>query len=110
MTADADPMITAAVEALWPHLPSEVQDSCYEPAAITSWVAAAAAAALRVMADEIDRGPTTFLPPSVISALVRERADRLTGAEPETPEQSIATVDANLRAMGSEGLTGGSDG
>ncbi len=38
-----------------------------------------AAAALRVMADEIDRGPTFPLPPSVISALVRERADRLEG-------------------------------
>lgn len=40
-------------------------------------VAAGVAAALRVMADEIDRGPTFPLPPSVISALVRERADGL---------------------------------
>lgn len=38
-------------------------------------VAAGIAAALRVMADEIDRGPTFPLPPSVISALVRERAE-----------------------------------
>lgn len=37
------------------------------------------AAALRAMADEIDRGPTFPLPPSVISALVRERADGLEG-------------------------------
>jgi hypothetical protein len=40
--------------------------------------AAGIAAALRVMADEIDCGPTFPLPPSVISALVRERADGLT--------------------------------
>ena len=40
-------------------------------------VSAGVAAALRVMADEIDRGPTFPLPPSVISSLVRERADRL---------------------------------
>jgi hypothetical protein len=32
------------------------------------------AAWLRELADEIDRGPTFPLPPSVISALVRERA------------------------------------
>lgn len=37
----------------------------------------AIAAALRVMADEIDQGPTFPLPPSIISTLVRERADRL---------------------------------
>jgi hypothetical protein len=36
-----------------------------------------AAAALRAMADEIDRGPTFPVPPSVISALIRERADAL---------------------------------
>ncbi len=35
------------------------------------------AAALRVMADEIDQGPTFPMSPSVISALIRERADRL---------------------------------
>jgi hypothetical protein len=34
----------------------------------------AVAAALQVMAEEIDRGPTFPLPPSVISELVRERA------------------------------------
>ena len=33
--------------------------------------------ALRDMADQIDRGPTFSLPPSVIAALVRERADEL---------------------------------
>lgn len=38
------------------------------------------AAGLRVMADEIDQGPTFPLPPSVISELVRERAGRLAGA------------------------------
>ncbi len=41
----------------------------------------AIAAGLRVMADEIDRGPTFPLPPSVISALVRERADRIGGSD-----------------------------
>lgn len=40
-------------------------------------VNAGVAAALGVMADEIDRGPTSPLPPSVISALVRERAEGL---------------------------------
>lgn len=40
-------------------------------------VGACVAAALRVMADEIDRGPTFPIPPSVVSALVRERADGL---------------------------------
>lgn len=35
------------------------------------------AAALRMMADEIDRGPTFPLPPAVISQLIRERADSL---------------------------------
>ena len=73
-----DPMIEAATEALWPHLPGEVQDG-YRPEDIDPWVAAGTAAALRVMADEIDRGPTFPLPPSVISALVRERADGLKG-------------------------------
>jgi len=72
----ADPMITAAAEALWPRLPGEVQDG-YELADTHAWAAAVAAAALRVMADEIDRGPTFPLPPTVISALVRERADAL---------------------------------
>lgn len=38
-------------------------------------LALVAGAALRDMADRIDRGPTFPLPPSVISALVRERAD-----------------------------------
>lgn len=40
-------------------------------------VAAGIAVALRMMADEIDRGPTFPLPPAVISQLIRERADRL---------------------------------
>lgn len=75
-----DPMVEAAVEALWPHLPGEVQDG-YTPEDIDPWAAAGAAAALRVMADEIDRGPTFPLSPSVISALVRERAERLTGGD-----------------------------
>lgn len=72
----ADPMITAAAEALWPHLPGEVQDG-YELADTHRWAAAVVAAALQVMADEIDRGPTFPLPPSVISQLVRERAEGL---------------------------------
>lgn len=68
-----DPMITAAAEALWPYLPGDVQDG-YERDDTHRWVAAATGAALLVMADEIDRGPTFPLPPSVISELVRERA------------------------------------
>ncbi|HEY9415193.1 MAG TPA: hypothetical protein VIQ30_10570 [Pseudonocardia sp.] len=35
------------------------------------------AALLRDMADRIDRGPSIPLPPGIISALVRERADAL---------------------------------
>jgi hypothetical protein len=73
-----DPMITAAVEALWPHLPGDVQDG-YGRDDTRTWAGAVAAAALRVMADEIDRGPTFPMPPSVVAALVRERAERLTG-------------------------------
>jgi hypothetical protein len=44
-------------------------------------VAAGVAAALRVMADEVDRGPTFPLPPSVISALIRERAEGLVASD-----------------------------
>jgi hypothetical protein len=40
-------------------------------------LAAGAVDALRDMADRIDRGPTFPLPPSVISALIRERADEI---------------------------------
>jgi hypothetical protein len=72
-------MIAAAAEALWPHLPGEVQDG-YERDDTHRWVAAVAGAALRVMADEIDRGPTFRMPPAVISELVRERAAGLTDA------------------------------
>lgn len=50
-------------------------------------VAACVAAALQVMADEIDRGPTFPLPPSVISALVRERAERLARPAAEPTEE-----------------------
>lgn len=72
----SDPMITAAAEAI-------------EDVAIRrigrdlgtvnrdEIVSAGVAAALQVMADEIDRGPTFPLPPSVISALIRERAEGL---------------------------------
>ncbi len=57
-----DPMITAASDAM-----------------TESGVAleAGIAGAPRGKVDEIDRGPTFPLPPSVISALVRERAERL---------------------------------
>ena len=43
----------------------------------TSWIVGAST--LRDMADRIDRGPDVPLPPSVYSALVRERADELEG-------------------------------
>jgi hypothetical protein len=43
------------------------------------------AALLRDMADRIDRGPTFPLPPSVFSALIRERADDLTPPSPTLP-------------------------
>jgi hypothetical protein len=67
----ADPMITAhhfACQAVLDQAAATQDDV----------IAAGIAAALRVMADEIDRGPTFPLPPSVISALVRERAEGLT--------------------------------
>lgn len=76
MSAQPDPMITAAAEAIEdamvPRIGRDLGTIHRDPI-----VAACAAAALRVMADEIDRGPTFPLPPSVISALVRERADRI---------------------------------
>lgn len=47
---------------------------------------AAVVAALRDMADRIDRGPTFPVPPSVISALVRERADDIEAEQTTTRE------------------------
>jgi hypothetical protein len=74
----ADAMITAAAEAIEeamvPRIGRDLGTIHRDPI-----VAACVAAGLRVMADEIDRGPTFDLPPSVISALVRERADGLIG-------------------------------
>lgn len=49
--------------------------------AILPIIRTAISAALRDMADLIDRGPTFPLPPSVISALVRERADAIEAEE-----------------------------
>lgn len=40
-------------------------------------VAAGVVAALRGMADLVDSGPTFPMPPSIISALIRERADQI---------------------------------
>ncbi len=40
------------------------------------------AAVLDLVADDIDAGPTFSLPPSVISALVREKAEDLRQANP----------------------------
>lgn len=76
--SDTDKVLSAA----WRELPSEAQEAFGSAAAFGPVVAAA----LRVMADEIDRGPTFPLPPSVISALVRERADRLTGRAEGGPD------------------------
>lgn len=71
-----DAMITAAAEAIedamMPRIGRDLGTIHRDEI-----VAACVAAALQVMADEIDRGPTFPLPPSVISALVRERAERL---------------------------------
>jgi len=75
-----DPMITAAAEAIEDEaVPRIGRDlgTIHRDAIVSAGVAAA----LRVMADEIDRGPTFPLPPSVISALVRERADGLAAAD-----------------------------
>lgn len=72
----ADPLVAAATEALWRLLPSEVQDG-YDLSDVGQWMADVVAAALRGIADEIDRGPTFPMPPTVISALIRERADTL---------------------------------
>ncbi len=48
-----------------------------KPSSPIEEVAAGLAAALDAMADKIDNGPTFPLPPSVISALVREQAEDL---------------------------------
>ena len=60
-----DPMLAAAAEAL-----KDSEDLAMFRDEL---------ATLRVMADEIDRGPTFPLPPSVISELIRERAAGLVG-------------------------------
>lgn len=79
----SDPMITAAAEAIEDvmirRLGRDLGTIHREEI-----VASAVAAGLRVMADEIDRGPTFALPPSVISELVRERAAGL----PPNPEET----------------------
>ncbi len=76
-----------------PAIPEEwLYYATYSPESDAVWVVAkdldaeaiirtAITAALRDMADLIDRGPTFPLPPSVISALVRERADNLAAEE-----------------------------
>lgn len=57
-------------------------------------VPALAAAYLRDMADRIDRGPAIPLPPSVYSALVRERADDIiAGSAPE--EEALVLIWSN---------------
>jgi hypothetical protein len=62
--------------AAWRELSSGAQDQFENAAAFGAVVAAA----LDAMAEVIDRGPTFSLPPSVISALVRERAADLRAA------------------------------
>lgn len=59
--------------AAWRELPSEAQESFGSPQATGRVLAAG----LRVMADEVDNGPGFPIPPSVISQLIRERADDL---------------------------------
>lgn len=68
-------------------------------------VAAGLAAAFRVLADEIDRGPTFPLPPSVISALVREKADALVApfVEAEEREQARANAEARRASLFAQG-------
>jgi hypothetical protein len=75
----SDPMLTAAGEAIEE---VAIQRIGRDLGTVhrDEIVSAGVAAALRVMADEIDRGPSFPLPPSIISTLVRERADRLDGA------------------------------
>jgi hypothetical protein len=72
----ADDMITAAAEAIEDVAISRIGRDL-GTVHRDEIVGAGVAAALRMMADEIDRGPSFPLPPSVISALVRERADGL---------------------------------
>lgn len=72
----SDPMLTAAGEAIEevaiPRIGHDLGTLHRDEI-----VGAGVRAALRVMADEIDHGPTFPMPPSVISALLRERADGL---------------------------------
>ena len=73
-----DPLLTAAAEAtehiavrLGRDLGTIHRDAI---------VAAGVVVALRGIADLIDNGPTFAMPPSIISALVRERADDIEAA------------------------------
>lgn len=68
--------LESMLAAAWRKLPSEAQESFGEPAAMGPVLAAG----LRKMADEVDNGPTFAIPPSVVSQLIRERADDLDGA------------------------------
>ena len=45
--------------------------------ALIPFVERAKAKVLREMADAIDEGPTFALPPSIVSTLIRERADEI---------------------------------
>lgn len=55
----------------------DTSERCCIAAGIERVAPLIAAQALRSAADLVDRGPTFPLPPSVISALLRERADDL---------------------------------
>jgi hypothetical protein len=77
-TATADLMITAAAEAIWPELKSWAQDAYEDTDNIRGWVAAGIAAALRVMADEIEVEPSFPMTAGLAAELIRERAEGLT--------------------------------
>lgn len=57
----------------------------------------ARAEALRWAANKVDAGPTSPLPPSVISALLREYADAASTGEGDPEKERVRTAVAQLR-------------
>jgi len=86
MPTSVAPVPAEALQAAWQAFAPGAAPSFTELKRIRVVLEAAApyfiADALRDMADRIDRGPTFPLPPSVISALIRERADDITRETP----------------------------
>lgn len=80
-----DDLVRTAALAAFPGLPDGIDAAQAERrtrAALEYAAPILVGQALRDAADLVDRGPTFPLPPSVISALLRERADDMLAAQP----------------------------